>query len=115
MYAIRSYYGKEYSGTANVVGKEFITKYVPLKDSNGNIIGMLFVGTPKAPFATLVDGARNDTIIIAIIGVITSYSIHYTKLYDLKACPGASTSLRIKPYSLRTPRVPTRSIWTKSR
>uniref|UniRef100_A9A6L8 Methyl-accepting chemotaxis sensory transducer n=1 Tax=Methanococcus maripaludis (strain C6 / ATCC BAA-1332) TaxID=444158 RepID=A9A6L8_METM6 len=67
--------GKDYSGTANVVGKDFLTKYVPLKDSNGNTIGMLFVGTPEAPFVAMVNSARNNTLLIALVGLIIAVGI----------------------------------------
>jgi len=75
VYAVVIKEGNEYSGEANVLGKNFLTKYIPLKDSNGKIIGMLFVGTPEGPFVALVDGARNNTIIVAIIGLIIAVLI----------------------------------------
>ncbi|MCS7238589.1 MAG: methyl-accepting chemotaxis protein [Thermoguttaceae bacterium] len=39
--------GKEYTGTALVVDKWYITKYVPLRDDRGEIIGCLYVGVPR--------------------------------------------------------------------
>ena len=38
--------GETYIGEANVVGRKHITIYQPLKDENGEIIGMWFVGVP---------------------------------------------------------------------
>ena len=35
---------KSYSGLATLFGKQYITKYVPLKDATGQIIGVLYVG-----------------------------------------------------------------------
>jgi len=40
--------GETYYGTANVVGKNYITAYEPIKDTNGEIIGILFVGVEEA-------------------------------------------------------------------
>ncbi len=40
--------GQTYYGTANVVGKKYITAYEPIKDSSGEIIGILFVGVEEA-------------------------------------------------------------------
>lgn len=40
--------GQTYYGTANVVGKKYITAYEPIKDSTGEIIGILFVGVDEA-------------------------------------------------------------------
>ncbi|MFI5933171.1 methyl-accepting chemotaxis protein [Actinoplanes sp. NPDC051494] len=39
--------GKEYRGVASVVGNWFITAYDPIKNSDGDVIGALFVGTPQ--------------------------------------------------------------------
>ena len=39
--------GKDFSGEAMVVGKLFQTQYTPLKDPNGKVIGMWFVGISK--------------------------------------------------------------------
>jgi len=40
--------GQTYYGSANVVGKEYITAYEPIKDASGEIIGILFVGVEEA-------------------------------------------------------------------
>ena len=40
--------GETYFGTANVVGKNYITAYEPIKNSEGEIIGILFVGVEEA-------------------------------------------------------------------
>lgn len=39
--------GETYYGTADVVGKPYITAYEPIKSSTGEIIGILFVGVPE--------------------------------------------------------------------
>jgi predicted hydrocarbon binding protein len=39
--------GQTYYGTADVVGKKFVVAYEPIKNSAGEIIGILFVGTPE--------------------------------------------------------------------
>ena len=36
--------GQTYSGSAQVVGREAFVKYVPIEDTNGQVLGMLFVG-----------------------------------------------------------------------
>ena len=38
--------GESYSGRAYVLNQRFLTAYQPLKDSDGRIIGMLYVGIP---------------------------------------------------------------------
>lgn len=42
---------KTYRGEAFVVGKTFIAVYEPLKNSAGDVIGMLYVGVDKTPYA----------------------------------------------------------------
>ncbi len=40
--------GQNYIGRAQVVGQWMVTGYIPLKDPNGDVIGMLFVGLTEA-------------------------------------------------------------------
>ncbi|MBB5390475.1 MULTISPECIES: methyl-accepting chemotaxis protein [unclassified Herbaspirillum] len=40
---------KAYSGLATLFGKQYITKYVPVKDAAGQIIGVLYVGIDISP------------------------------------------------------------------
>ncbi|KAF5091730.1 Cache 3/Cache 2 fusion domain protein [anaerobic digester metagenome] len=55
--------GQTYYGTANVVGKNYITAYEPIKDNSGNIIGILFVGVEEATtIGLLQDQIRNKKI-----------------------------------------------------
>jgi PAS domain S-box-containing protein len=39
--------GQTYYGTADVVGKKYVVAYEPIKNSQGDIIGILFVGVPE--------------------------------------------------------------------
>jgi len=43
--------GEPYRGEAFVVNKPYLTAYDPIRDSAGNVIGMLFVGLDQAPYA----------------------------------------------------------------
>jgi methyl-accepting chemotaxis protein len=36
--------GKEYIGKAYLFGKDYMTKYLPVKDSNGKVVAVLFIG-----------------------------------------------------------------------
>ncbi|WP_051920352.1 sensor domain-containing diguanylate cyclase [Thermodesulfobacterium hydrogeniphilum] len=42
--------GKDYYGIADILGKKYITAYRPIKDKNGNIIGILYTGVPLSYF-----------------------------------------------------------------
>lgn len=43
--------GQPYVGDAFVVNKEYLASYVPLRDVDDAVVGMLFVGVDKAPYA----------------------------------------------------------------
>ncbi len=45
--------GADFTGTAFVVNENFITRYIPLHDHQGNIVGMLYVGARQASFLKL--------------------------------------------------------------
>ncbi|GAV24561.1 hypothetical protein ciss_04940 [Carboxydothermus islandicus] len=38
--------GRDYFGTADILGKKYVTAYRPIKDENGKIIGMIYTGIP---------------------------------------------------------------------
>ena len=61
--------GKSYTGKAEVVGEEYHCAYEPIKDTNGQIIGMLFVGLSVHE----MDGIQNKfvmSILMATIAII---------------------------------------------
>ncbi|MBA2862984.1 methyl-accepting chemotaxis protein [Methanococcus maripaludis] len=66
---------QEYVGTATVLGSEYITKYSPIEDIDGNVIGMVFTGIPEAPFVAVIHETRNEIIIIALLGLLLSILI----------------------------------------
>jgi len=66
---------QDYVGTANVLGSEYITKYSPIEDKDGNVVGMVFTGIPEAPFVAVIHETRNEIIIIAILGLLLSILI----------------------------------------
>ncbi len=45
--------GADFTGTAFVVNENFITRYIPLNDHQGSIVGMLYVGARQASFLKL--------------------------------------------------------------
>ena len=69
--------GKEYSGTAQILGKSAQTYYIPIKDVNGTVIGMWFVGI----YTDVVSNRIFDTMrmiailafIMLLFGCATSY------------------------------------------
>jgi methyl-accepting chemotaxis protein len=50
--------GKEYRGTANILGNPFFTAYDPIKDANGKVIGILYVGVKQSEFLGALQDMR---------------------------------------------------------
>ncbi len=74
--------GKEYSGTAQILGKSAQTYYIPIKDVNGTVIGMWFVGI----YTDVVSNRIFDTMrmiailafVMLLFGCATSYFLGST-------------------------------------
>jgi len=64
--------GKTYIGEAVVVGVKNQTIYEPIKDKQGNIIGMMFIGVPSSLIDTLVAGLSTKIIIFILIELLIS-------------------------------------------
>ncbi|SPF49987.1 Methyl-accepting chemotaxis protein [Candidatus Desulfosporosinus infrequens] len=64
--------GKTYVGEAVVVGVKNQTIYEPIKDKQGNIIGMSFIGVPSSLIDSLVSGLSTKIILFIIIELLIS-------------------------------------------
>ncbi|NFC75513.1 methyl-accepting chemotaxis protein [Clostridium botulinum] len=66
--------GEEFQGTTKVAGKEVLTYYKPIKDSNSKIIGMWFIGiekeTIKKEVWKILSYILFIILIVLIIGII---------------------------------------------
>ncbi len=47
--------GKPYRGEADILGERYFTDYQPLKDAQGKVIGILYVGVKKSNFFSVVN------------------------------------------------------------
>lgn len=56
--------GKEYSGTTEVAGVQYVSRYLPIKDSSNKVIGMWFVGVE---YSTIKSRLININLIVAAI------------------------------------------------
>lgn len=64
--------GKEFTGEADILGKSYITKYTPIKNNQGEIIGIWFVGVEKEFLnKEILSNMRNLLIINFIIVLIS--------------------------------------------
>ncbi len=62
--------GREYVGRAFVVKEWYITRYEPLWDHKGNVVGILYVGAREVAFRGLVQSFNQRVALIAIICIL---------------------------------------------
>ncbi len=67
--------GEEYFGSVNVSGKNYQGKYTPIKDSNGNTIGIWLVGVFKSDIEKSIQALEVNIIIVALITLLIAISI----------------------------------------
>jgi len=61
---------REYVGRAFVVKEWFITRYEPLRDHRGQVVGSLYVGARESTFQALVHSFSNRVAIIALVCIV---------------------------------------------
>lgn len=67
--------GGDYKSTGTVInGEEYYTYYKPLKNENGDIVGMMFSGKSKANMTGMISSAVRSIVVIAFI-IIAPISI----------------------------------------
>jgi two-component system NtrC family sensor kinase len=59
--------GEDYVGRAYVVNEWFVTRYEPLRDHQGQIVGSLYVGTRESAFLGLVQVFNERLVLIALV------------------------------------------------
>ena len=62
--------GETYVGEAKILGKNYFTSYNPLKDSEGNVIGILFIGVERSRAELIGKDYMNQTVLITLIMVL---------------------------------------------
>ncbi|WP_400243804.1 methyl-accepting chemotaxis protein [Niallia sp. JL1B1071] len=70
-----------YVGEADIAGQEYLTMYKPLKDKNGNVIGMWMVGPKIKVINDTVQSLLTMLIVVMLISGIIAiiYSIFFTR------------------------------------
>ena len=59
--------GKTYSGKADIVGKQHLTMYQPLRNKNGEVIGMWLVGSPINVISSNISSVINKFIFLLLL------------------------------------------------
>ena len=62
--------GEMYVGAANVVGTINQAAYEPIRDKNGNNIGIWYVGVPNTPYEQLANEVRNNIILFIVVELL---------------------------------------------
>jgi two-component system NtrC family sensor kinase len=65
--------GQEYVGTAFVVNENYITRYEPLHNQAGEIIGILYVGARQSTFFRLLDEVGRSITLAALVMVLFTF------------------------------------------
>jgi len=58
---------RDYVGQAFVVNETYVTRYTPLRDHSGQVVGSLYVGARESAFQALVEAFNNRVAIIALV------------------------------------------------
>jgi two-component system NtrC family sensor kinase len=64
--------GRDYVGQAFVVNDTYITRYAPLLDHLGAVVGSLYVGARESTFRALVDAFNNRVAVIAVLTILVA-------------------------------------------
>lgn len=67
----------DYLGMANVLGQKYLSAYKPIKDANGQIIGMLYMGIPTAEIESIQHEFIGKICITSIILLILIGALAY--------------------------------------
>jgi methyl-accepting chemotaxis protein len=67
--------GKTYNGEAVVVGVKNQSVYEPIKDSQGSIIGMMFVGVPNAPYDAIASRAQDNIVVFILVELLLAIGL----------------------------------------
>ena len=67
--------GKSFRGEAQVLGKTYLAAYDPLRDSKGEVIGMLFAGVPNAPYEAALLRFSVVFTIVLVLGLVVALTL----------------------------------------
>lgn len=85
--------GKTYDGEATILGSLHQTKYIPIKDASGKVIGSFFVGVEKSSMVAQVNSIILNIAVFSMVAIVigivlsvllvrTIYKILPSKLLD---------------------------------
>ncbi len=69
------YEGESFVGPAFVVNQNYITRYDPIRDHQGNIVGILYVGASQERFLRLLTAFNRQVAIIALVSILVTFGL----------------------------------------
>ncbi len=70
--------GRRYLGMTTIIDQRYLAAYEPIRDDRGEIIGMLFVGIPEAPFISMKKDTLGQYALVSILSILLALVIAYT-------------------------------------
>jgi two-component system NtrC family sensor kinase len=99
--------GEEFTGKAFVVNQNYITRYEPLYDHLGNVVGILYVGAKQASFQGLLDSFLRQVILIAgatvLLAVLISLPVAWSISRPVTDMAAATRTVAQGDWSVRVP------------
>lgn len=99
--------GEEFTGEAFVVNQNYITRYRPLKDHQGQVVGILYVGAEKASFQRLLDSFQREVYLIAgatiLLAILIAIPVAWSISHPLTSLAEATHQVAQGDWSVRVP------------
>ena len=111
-------HGDEFTGPAYVVNQWYTTRYRPLYDHAGQIVGMLYVGAKQAAFQSLLDTFRREVFLIAaatiLLAILIAIPLSLSISRPITDLAGATRRVAQGDWSVRVPVSGLREIRTQA-
>jgi methyl-accepting chemotaxis protein len=82
--------GKGYRGEADILGTAYMTRYEPIRDIDGQAIGILYVGVKKADFLAALNALFERVLLIGAVATVLSVAFCWIVL---RRAMGPATTL----------------------
>lgn len=69
------YKGETYIGPAFVVNQNYITRYDPLRDHAGRVVGIIYVGANQARYNLLINAFNQQVAVIALVSILVTFGL----------------------------------------